>query len=753
MDIPVSPQPLVGRLPFRRPVLKRVSPGLLASVVALGAGALPAAAQQASEPPGRLPTISVEGQRPNDPATDYKVDQSASPKFTAPLLDTPKTVTVIPQALIEERGATSLSEVLRTTPGISLGSGEGGVSVGDRPFIRGFDAMSSTYIDGVRDPGGQSREIFNLEQVEITKGPSSTYGGRGTTGGSLNLVSKTAKAENFSRGSVTLGSDMTKRATADVNRVIDGIGLRLNAMVHDSEVAGRDEVEITKYGFAPTITFGLQKPTQLTLSYYHLRTDEIPDYGHPFDFRTGKPVAVDRDNFYGLLSRDFRETSADIGTVQFQHEFESVLLRNTTRYGVTENKYIATKPNLPASGTYDPDQVGPVNGPLGAEPVPGGFMVREVRSRNSDTKTLANVTDLSGEFQTGFLGHSWLAGLEFSREESANRGYVFSPRSSILGDLYNPNPNDAFSSAQSPATAFSISEIVTKSAYIFDTLKFSPQWELTLGLRFDDYDQEAVSGAATGVRTPLQNDSNFVNYQTGLVYKPLPNGSIYAAYGTSSNPSGGAGTEGSDDGNLGATNDSLKPEENRSYELGSKWDLLNNRLSLSGAVFRIEKTNARVSGPTNTSENLLVGEQRVDGFEIGFAGALSERWKVFGGYTFLDSEIVDDGPFANNQGKEFPLIPNHSLSLWTTYDVTKDWTVGGGAFYSGARYANPANTAKLPDYWRLDAMVAYDLTESVDLQLNILNLLDESIYDAGYQGQFATLAPGRTALLTTNFKF
>ncbi len=738
----LSSQPLVGHLTLHRAHsrqdrarLGRVSSGLLASAVALAA--LPAAAQQANEAPAQLPPISVEGRRSADPAENYRIENSASPKFTAPLLETPKSVTVITQDLIEDRGATSISEVLRTTPGISLGAGEGGTAIGDRPFIRGYDALASTYIDGIRETGTQSRDPFNLEQIEITKGPSGAFAGRGATGGALNLVSKTAKDRDFSNGSLTLGSDLTKRATADLNRVIDSnIGLRLNVMAHDAEVAGRDEVEITKYGFAPSITFGLAQPTRLTLSYYHLQVDDLPDYGHPFDPATGKPVAVDRDNFYGLTSRDFRETYYDGVTAQVEHDLDSgALLRNTTRYSYAQNNYIVTKPNYP--------------GALGSTAT--ATMTRESRSRNADTEVLANVTDLSGAFDTGRFGHRYVAGVELSREETRNRGYTLSP-SSITGDLYNPDPSDPYTGSIDPASNFANTTVYTQAVYLLDTIALAPQWDLNLGLRFDRYDTDSVGANNNGAFSTGRTD-NFLNYQTGLVYKPAPNGSLYVAYGTSSNPAGGAGGEGGDDGNLSTTVDSLKPEENRSYELGTKWDLLDRKLSLTAAVFRTEKTNARVSGVTNTDENLPVGEERVDGFEIGFTGNLTDRWKLFGGYTVMKSELVDDGPNASNDGNEFPNIPRHSLSLWTTYDLTPDWSVGGGAFYSGRRYANTANTSKLPNYWRFDAMAAYRVTEHVDIQFNVLNLLDETYYDSTHNGQFAPVAPGRTALLTTNFKF
>jgi catecholate siderophore receptor len=736
-SLPTIQQPTVGRLR-----LGRVAPHVLgaASAVALGAAALPAQAQQASQP-AQLPTIAVEGEKPAA-AEGYRVEQSASPKFTAPLLDTPKSVTVIPQEVIQERAATSLTEVLRTTPGISLGSGEGGTAIGDRPFIRGFDAMSSTYIDGLRDTGAQSRDTFNLEQVEVTKGPSGAMVGRGATGGVLNLVSKTAKAEDFTAGSLTLGTDMTKRATADVNRVIDNnIAFRINAMAHDGEVAGRDEVDISKFGFAPTVTFGLNKPTRLTLSYFHFQTDGLPDYGHTFDPRTGKPISVSRDNFYGLTSRDFRETYYDGLTAQLEHDLtDNTVLRNTTRYAYAQNHYIVTKPDWNTGTATSPVNI-----------LTNGRIERETRSRNADTETVVNQTDLQSEFDLGGFKNTAITGIELAREQTKNRGYTLSP-SSTQGDLYNPNSSDPYTGTITTSSQFANTRVATMAIYAIDTIALAPQWDLNLGLRLDDYRTNSYGTTQNGAFDGSRHDT-FVNYQTGLVYKPMPNGSIYVAYGTSTNPVGSSAGEGGDEGNVAANNETLKPEENRSYELGTKWDLLNKTLSLTGAVFRTEKENARVSGVTNTAEQLPVGKQRVDGFEVGFAGNLTRAWKLFGGYTFLKSEIVDDGPNASNDGKEFPSIAPHNISLWTTYDLTRDWVVGGGAIYTARRYANTANTYELPSYWRFDAMVGYKVTENVDVQLNVQNLLDETYYDATHAGQFATVAPGRTALLTTNFKF
>lgn len=675
------------------------------------------AAQAGETAPVELPTISVEGQASGG---GYKVDESASPKFTAPLLETPKSVTIIPQEVIEERGATSLREVLRTVPGITMGAGEGGTAFGDRPFIRGFEARTDIMIDGLRDFGTFSREVFNLEAVEITKGPGSAYTGRGSTGGSLNLVSKMPRPENFAAGSLTVGTDLTKRATVDGNYMIsDSAALRINLMGHDAEVAGRDVVELQRWGIAPSLTLGFGTPTRATFSFYHLQTDDIPDFGHPFDPATGKPVKVDRSNFYGFAERDFSKTQADIGTLTLEHDLsDRFTLRSSTRYGWSEQDYIVTRPSF-NTGT------GQVN--------------RDGRSRNADHEVLINQTDLLGRLSTGSIQHDFIAGIEVSREKLRNRGYT--TPASPQADLHNPNPHDPFGQPITVAGGVSNPVIqTTRAAYVFDTAKITPQWDLNLGLRLDDYSAESGD---------VRNNSTFLNYQVGLVYKPLPYGSVYFAYGTSSQPAGeGAGQSGGQSDLVGL--DTLDPEKSRSYEIGTKWDVLDRKLSLTAAVFRTEKTNVRVSVAPGVTE--LAGDSRVDGLEIGFAGNVTHALKVFGGYSYLRSKIVDDG-IGTNDGNEFPNVAPHAFSLWSTYEVTRDWVVGGGAYYMGRRYVNTQNTLKLPPYWRFDAMAQYRVMDGFELQLNLLNLTNETIYDASHVGLFANVAPGRTALLTANVKF
>lgn len=358
--------------------------------------AYPAFAQESENRGGpagviEIPTISVEA----DSATPYKVEGSASQKFTAPLIDTPKSVTVIPEEVIEERNATSLDEVLRTVPGITLGAGEGGVPSGDLPNIRGFASEGNIYVDGLRNTGSQTRDMFNLEQVEVVKGPGSAFAGRGSTGGSINLVTKKARSETFFESSVSAGYPLSGRATVDGNYVLsDSAAIRLNLLAEDSEVAGRDEVTTSSLGFAPSLALGLGSDTRATISLYHLQTDDMPDYGHPYDPRTGKPADVDRDNFYGLVDRDFQETQVDAATLELEHDIEDgLMLRNVTRYSWSENDYIVTNPDDSAGN------------------VANGMVWRNVKSRNSDTTVITNQTDLSGEAETWSLKHSFNAGV------------------------------------------------------------------------------------------------------------------------------------------------------------------------------------------------------------------------------------------------------------------------------------------------------------------------------------------------------
>lgn len=749
------------------------------AVMFTGAGSANAAPGDAT-----LPEVKVAA--PKVKEDSYNVEKASSSKFTAPIIDTPKSITIIPKSVIEDSGSVTLEDALRTVPGITFGSAEGGGSIGDRPFIRGFDSQASMHVDGIRDVGGQTREIFALESVEVLKGPSGAFDGRGSGGGSINLVSKLPKRENFIAGSVGLGTDQYRRGTADANYMLsDEVAVRVNAMAHSADTPGRDDVDVKRWGFAPSITLGLSSPTSATLSYYHLSTDDMPDYGIPYTYTgaagnanvTGtaannrlrfgdKSVSVDKDNFYGLKNRDFRKTETDIGTATIKHAFsDTTVLRNTTRYGVTSNDYIVTVPDDTQRN------------------VQSGSVYRAAKLRDSRTTTIANVTDFSTEVKTGEFKHSLHTGLELSHEETKNHPdrIINIPGSTTCNaanlasfnctSLANPNASDPWTGDTATGFTKTVSTATTKSAYIFDSVDLSRKWIANVGVRYDNYSTDADAfNSSTNVQTKLKNDKNFFNYQAGVVYKVQPNASIYASYGTSSTPSGTTIGTGSD--NLAgptatvplAGNQALDPERTKSVEVGTKWDVMEG-LALTGAVFRTEKTNARVTQADGTT--VVAGDMLVKGAEVGFAGRLTNKWQAFGGYTYLDSEVVDGGqtnvgsnaapvyvPVSDVAlGSRFPNTAKNSASVWTTYAVLPNLTVGGGAFYVDKVYGNVLNTVSIPSYVRIDAMANYKIDKNLSLQLNIQNLTDERYFNAAYSSHYAQVAAGRLAFLTLNFKY
>ncbi len=693
----------------------------------------------------------------------YDVRQSASKKFTAPLVDTPKSVQIIPQQVISDQAATTLTEVLRNTPGITFGAGEGGNPLGDRPFIRGYDSQSSTYVDNVRDIAAASREVFNLEQVEVVKGSAGAIGGHGGAGGNINLVSKTAKLDNFATGTLGIGTHNYYRGTVDGNwQFSDTAAFRLNGMVHKSDVAGRDVVRYKRWGIAPTISLGLGTPTRLTLSYYHLSTDDIPDGGIPYEFPRGElsgPVNVDRHNFYGLSS-DFRKTVTDRATVSVEHDFSDRLsLRNTTRYTHSQQQYVWTQPD---------DSKGNVA---------KGLVWRRANTRDSAVSTLSNQTELVGKVQTGSVGHSFNVGVELSLEKGrkdtldivrgvgagaanvCNRGAGAASAYNCT-DLYHPDPRDPWVNKGSgePVGNRTTSENITKSIYAFDTLDFNKWLQAGVGIRLDNYSTKFVNSPSSGSKTIRRHDT-LVNYQLGLVFKPAENGSIYVSFATSSTPANstlGEGREGQSltpgRGNVGKNAADMAPERNKTYELGTKWDLFNQQMSLTAALFRTETTNARVVRANGDYE--MAGKKRVDGLELGISSSLTPKWHMFGGYTYLHSNLKDNGAAASaNNGKTFPNTPRNSFNLWTTYQPTPNLTVGAGAYYVGSQFGDPANKLKIPSYWRFDAMAGYKFNKNLGIQLNVLNLTDKKYYDKAYASHYATIAPGRSAILNLNLSY
>ena len=652
----------------------------------------------------------------------------SSPKYTQPLLNTPQTVTVISKEVMEEQGATTLRDVLKNVPGLTITAGEGGNPAGDNLTLRGFSARNDIFIDGVRDISPQSRDPFNLEQVDVVKGPGSVYTGRGSTGGSIHLLNKTPALRRMLGGTLDFGTDRTRRATADINLPFtDTIGFRMNLLAHHSGVAGRDVVEFDRWGVAPSLTLGLGKPTRLTVSYYKLKQNNISDYGIPWvpatnnalvEFRD-RPAPVPRNTFYGLRNRDFEKLNSDLVTLRFEHDFNDALsLRNQLRYANSSRDSIATPPRFANNNST--------------------AINRELRSWQTEDTVWDNQTDFIARLSTGAIEHALVTGVDFMRENNV-RNTRTAPN--MLTTLLNPNPDDVFTG---PITLGPITGDVTansQAVYLFDAAKLGKKWELNGGLRWDRFAADGIT--TTGA--PVSRVDRMLSVRAGAVFKPLPQGSIYASYGTSLNPS----LEGL---SYNTANTVIDPEKTYTVEAGSKWDFFSGRMLLSGAVFRVEKQNARTPGVLpGDPPQVLQGKQRVDGVELSVEGNITRAWQVLAGYTFLDSATVDSNVPAEI-GKELVNTPPNSFNVWSTYRLPSGFHLGGGARFVDRRFGNTINTRVVDGFWTFDAMASYPLTEHIDLKLNLYNLTDKFYFDRIGGGHIVP-GPGRAAMLSTSFRF
>lgn len=706
----------------------------------------------------QLAPVRVEGQSPDS----YTTPTAAQAKFTAPLVDTPKSVQVIPQAVIQDTAATSLQDVLRNSPGITFGAGEGGQPQADRPFIRGSASANNIFVDGICDPGGQTREVFNLESVEVIKGADSALGGRGSGGGSINLVSKRARLGTSAEGTVGAGSDGYLRGTADGNwQFKDDAAFRLNMLGAKGNTPGRNVVDYDKFGVAPSLAFGLGTPTRVTLSYYHLQTNDMPDYGIALatkipGTRTQTGIlGVGRDKFYGVLDRDFRKTRADIGTIEVEHDISSRLtLRNATRYGETLNDYVLTNPGDGGAARLDP-----LSGQY--------YMQRGLKTRWNKTTMLSNVTELYGRVDTGPLEHRFDVGAELTSERNKNAAYnvtttagsycppVFGARTRDCTPVFSPNPNDNWSGTVRRGALSADSKSATRALYAFDTIKFSALWQANLGLRYDHYRIDGSYTPRRGTRQNADASWGIFNYQTGIVYKPASNGSVYLSYATASTP---PTVSGGDQEGLSADTRRLDPEKSKTIELGTKWTFVDERLALTAALFRNERKDAQIAVDANTFEQ--AGKTRVQGLELGFSGAVTPRWNVFGGYAYMDSELVKGAYNSVNAGDPLANTPRNSFSLWNTYKVLPDVTVGGGAYFFGKSFGGNqggagggTNRVYIPSYWRFDAMAAYQVNKHASLQLNVLNVADKKYFSRTNGMHHADWGTGRQFILSANVRY
>jgi catecholate siderophore receptor len=712
----------VERSSTRKGILRRLVVPTL-GVGLLVASSAPAHAQATDKDDVKMPGVDVRGQRNNG----YKVDESSNPKLPDTLQDTPQSITIVPLEVMREQAAFSLRDALRNVSGVSIAAGEGGGAQGDNLTLRGFSARNDIFVDGIRDFGMYSRDTFNLESVEMLKGPSAVIFGRGSTGGAINQVSKSPSLMPSRTLSLTSGYGPTVRGTADINQPLgDTSALRLNLLGYYNDVVDRDEIWLSRFGIAPSYIVGLGTPTQFSAYFYYTHDEGTPDYGYPYVF--GQPPDVPRGNNYGLANQDFERDDVFILTLRLDHAFnDAVKMRNALRVAYYHRE-AAVSP--PAAITASP---GPE---LSLITVTRGHTERDQRDYN-----FTEQTDFTLRFDTWGLKHTLVTGLEFAYEiEDVTRwGFTNLPTTNLIfPDPLRPTDMVRTTNFRGRTEAFSF------GVYFVDEIQITSWLKIMGGLRFDHFDTDFENKF---LRQQFSQINNEFGPRAALIFQPTPRQTYYFSYGTSYNPS----AEGLA---LAINTVSAEPEKNTAYEIGAKWDLFGNRLALATAVFQIDKTNARTTDPL-LGVMINEGEQRVRGFEVSAAGTILPSWNIFSGYTFLDSEVIESKDVASGiavEGKRLPNVAKHTATLWTTWDITPQWQVGGGAFYSSSRYANNINTNKVPWYVRGDLTAAYRPIKSLELRGNIINVSDERYTDAVHPNHNI---PGtaRTYLLTATWSF
>jgi catecholate siderophore receptor len=727
--------------------------------------------------------------------TDSVTDSVSLTKFTEPLLATAQSVTVIPQFAVKDEGVTTLRDTLRNVPGISLAAGEAGAQ-GDNLTIRGFTARNDIFLDGIRDFGSYYRDSFNYEQVEALEGPAGVQFGRGSTGGVVNQESKVPTVQPFAHVEAQFGTDKTRRITADLNshelNAMGGTAFRLNLMGQESGIAGRDFAEIRRWGVAPSVSIGLNTKTPATLNYVHLQENDTPDYGLPWFNNAVAPGPI-QHTYYGFPEENYLKTNDDILTFRAEHEFShGVNLHTIARAANYPRQAQITEPQIcsnatasvPVGGVVATLPTSAVNTALPCSYTASSDPSTMVVNRNQiQTKSvegdLWDQTEITARFKVLGLRNSLVAGVEGGQEISnpIRSSYTINKINTVPStSLVDPNTRQPFS-----GTGYIASIVHTKAesvgVYFVDTVKLGDLFEVSGGARWDRFDtgfnlwqpKPPAGGVVTAAVVPISRVDSQPSYRAAFVYKPSSHGSVYFDYGTSFNP----GAE-SLSLSVGLVNSSAAPEENETYEAGVKWSFLNERLMAEGAAFRTEKDNARETDPTNANNIVAAGNQLVKGVQFSMIGRLPQGMDIVAGYAYLDSEVIYSKFFPTSVGYPLANVPKQTFNLFVTHRLPWRLNAGIGGNYVASRTAsstvpyvptgytpNPNGPGfvvtsvamkQVPGYWIFDAMLRRPLTERLELQANVNNLLNRYYIDLPHPSHLIPGA-GANALIGINLKF
>ncbi|MEO8314687.1 MAG: catecholate siderophore receptor Fiu [Pseudomonadota bacterium] len=757
------------------------------AVVSLSAFHLAGAADAVTPQPQVMQGVSVTEEVEEE---GYKADVVSSPKFTQPLQDTPQTIQVITRELFNQQGATTLTDALRNSAGVgTFYAGENGnTSTGDAVYMRGFDTSSSIFADGIRDLGSISRDVFNIDSVEVQKGPAGTDNGRSAPTGAINTVSKQAFLQDAKSMIVSAGDEGQKRVTADwnlVNSGLSGSALRLNAMWQDSDVPGRDHVNNKRFGLAPSLGFGLDTASRVYLNLYYVKHENVPDgfvptIGLPrwtpqtgLSQLAGHPV--NSRNFYGTRL-DHDDATAKMATLSFEHDFSDTLrIKNTVRSGRTVQDYLLSSYTV-TGGTVANPMAGNVKW-TNANDLSTYTLARGNNTfKDQGNELLTDQLNLRADFATGSVQHNLSTGLELIREEQIAHTVV-GTGTRPAANLYDPNWEDVGTLTWSRSGAGNQGQTDTAAVYLFDTLKFGERFLVTAGLRGEhyktDYNVQAICNNASGNGavacgsepvgtlmeiTDLTAKDTLINWKLGAVFKPFEALSLYANYALSQQPPGGANFQLSTAVN-NANNPNLDPQKAKTIELGGKWSAMDGRLAVNLALFQTRVTNEINTQILDVNGNpTQTGEKKVKGVELSVVGNLTGNWMLSAGYSHLDTRVVEGTNLAQDGTPNLTYTPGDGITTWTRYRLPFGVTVGGGLRHVGGMHRGTDGAVGTPTttggYGVFDAVASYTASEKFSLRLNAYNVTDKN-YVAAINKSGYRYTPGapRTLLLSADYHF
>ena len=686
----------------------------MANVIRMAVYGLPLLASAQWAAAAQTDSVTLDSMEVVEKRETYKVERTkVATKTDTPLRNIPQSISVVTDEQIRDQNMQSMADVVRYVPGVQMAQGEGHR---DAPILRGVTSTADFYVDGMRDDMQYLRDLYNVERVEVLKGPSGMIFGRGATGGLINRATKQANWLDRNEVGLTYGSWDKRRITTDLNQgVNDQVAVRLTAMFEDSN-SFRDHGELERWAINPTATFRLSDATSIEVGYEHFEDDRIVDRGVPAVIDTaskkGKPLKLNEKIFIG--NPDLSDSTAEVDalTARVTHEFANgSSLTNQTRYADYEKFYSNVFPSAYSNATQK----------IGIA----------AYTSATDRKNLINQTDYSFHVDTLGVGHTFLTGVELSRQVTDNyrqSGVFASADKSVgLNDTIYRLPISFANNGTSDANSRSVAKTV--ALYVQDQIELNSQWEAIVGVR---YDKVRIDLDNYNSNKEFESSDELFSPRAGLIYKPLDNVSVYTSYSISRLPKAGEQLSG-----LSDDNESLDPEKFTNREIGVKWDI-NERLAATVAYYRLDQTNVAFKNINGDFE--LIDGQRIKGVELALSGNVTDAWQITGGYAYQEAEVLD----GTMEGFKVPQVPRNSVSIWNRYDLNKQWGVGLGATYQSYVHAALDTTNKhvvtLPSYTRVDAAVYYTVNPQLKLQLNVENLFDEEYIASAHNNN--NLLPG-----------